>query len=376
MQWVRKLGTQWTVRVLDRVEGSPNNVYNYLSKSDFPPAFNAETMTGAYVGAHSADLVRLPCIYQYGGVWMDVSILLFRHLNDICWNVLEDEESGYEMAGFTLPGCHKEHQMEYGYMENWFIASARVHNPFIERWHAVFREYWADRVESLGVKHDPLFAHLNTEGYRQDMLDYLAQHASFQRVRTTIDVHGEWDGPKWHREKLYLLDGRQEGYYFSQETQWKGQKGFNTMKQQRSQATSQSPTEDQTQAENICTHLVSNTCLMKNVHGFKGDTQLSCFWNKPEHADCDREPGTYAEFLRQASLHYQQERKLEPLTITPSAEERILYAQILQPEAQLARLKSVSSHSNSLSSSSTNSRLVLFDASYIFNIFKSNVLTR
>lgn len=338
IQWARKLGQEWTIRVLDRVPNSPNNVYNYLSESDFPAAFNEERMKGAYVGAHSADLVRLPLIYHYGGVWMDVSILLFRHLDDICWNALCDENSGYEMAGFTLPNNHKEHQMPYGYMENWFIASAKRHNAFITRWHAVFKHYWEDKEESEGVKYHPLFVHLNTEGYRQDMLDYLAQHASFQRVRTTVDIADGWHGPQWHREKVYLLDARNEGYYFSGETKWKGKMSFEVMSTKRPTESSSKPmTQEEQEAARMCATMVANSCLMKNVHGFKGDTQLSCYWNKPEYKDCDHAEGTYAAFLREASLHYVQTRApLVPFKIEEDAREYHSYASILQPESELA----------------------------------------
>jgi len=224
-------------------------------------------------------------------------------------------------------------------MENWFIASARIHNPFIERWYAVFKEYWSDKQESHGVKEHPLFAHLDTDGYRQDMLDYLAQHASFQRVRTTIDKATGWHGPEWHREKVYLLDARSEGYYLPEVTKWKGQLAFDLISQHRPHQKFHDDSVERSQAETIFTHIVANSCLIKNVHGFKGDTQLACIWNRPESADCDHEPGTYAEFLREASAHYVQNRLLKRLVVAEDHTEKYLYAGILQPAVEVSELE-------------------------------------
>lgn len=55
--WVRKLGPEWRVRVLDMVEDSPNNVYRFCDKSWFPRAFNEKTMKGPHVFPHMADMV-------------------------------------------------------------------------------------------------------------------------------------------------------------------------------------------------------------------------------------------------------------------------------------------------------------------------------
>src|ERR1700709_1142661 len=38
--WVRRLGPDWTVRVLDHVDGSPLNVSTFLNATEFHDAFN------------------------------------------------------------------------------------------------------------------------------------------------------------------------------------------------------------------------------------------------------------------------------------------------------------------------------------------------
>lgn len=145
--WIRRLGSSWAVRVLDSVPDSPHNVYRYTESSDFPAAFNERRLNGKGAGQHSADFVRLAVLYrvsarsnakakvtrlelmvlQYGGVYMDVSTILFRNLEDFCWSALEDPSSPYEVAGFAFQ-CRKE----WGQIINCFIAS-RKQNPFIYR---------------------------------------------------------------------------------------------------------------------------------------------------------------------------------------------------------------------------------------------------
>jgi len=81
-------------------------------------------MDGPYTGPHSADFLRGACLYSYGGVWMDVGILLVRGLDGICWGKLEDPESPFEVSVPWMYGP---------VMANHFVAS-RKGDPFIKRW--------------------------------------------------------------------------------------------------------------------------------------------------------------------------------------------------------------------------------------------------
>lgn len=71
INWVRRLGSDWTVHLLDRVPGSETNVSHLVDSSFFPDCFNNGTMDGPSVGAHSGDLIRLPLLWLYGGIWID-----------------------------------------------------------------------------------------------------------------------------------------------------------------------------------------------------------------------------------------------------------------------------------------------------------------
>lgn len=124
VQWVRMHGSDWTVRILDNVPDSPNYALNYLPAEYLPGTFTEGTMDGPYVGPHSADLLRGACLYLYGGVFMDVGIILIRHLDRICWNQLADPESPFQVS---IP-------LMYSNITANHWTGARKGDPFIKRW--------------------------------------------------------------------------------------------------------------------------------------------------------------------------------------------------------------------------------------------------
>ena len=122
--WSRLLGPSWTIRILDNVPYSPSHALNYLPEDLLPPTFIKGTMSGEYVGQHSADFLRGACLWLYGGVFMDVGIILVRHVDKICWDVLEDERRMEEVA---VPGMYGNT------IANHFVAS-RKGSVFIKAW--------------------------------------------------------------------------------------------------------------------------------------------------------------------------------------------------------------------------------------------------
>jgi hypothetical protein len=124
INWVRIQGPEWTVRVLDSVPGSPNYALNFIPASLLPAAFVDGRMDGPYVGPHSADFLRGALLFLHGGVFMDVGNILFRDLDRICWNQLEDPASPYQVSiPWMYSLCTANH----------FVAS-RKGDPFIKRW--------------------------------------------------------------------------------------------------------------------------------------------------------------------------------------------------------------------------------------------------
>ena len=334
LNWVRRLGRCWTIHVLDRVPGSPVNVLRYIDASQLPDVFINGTMTGPHVGAHSGDLVRLPLLYRYGGVWMDAGLLLFRHLDDICWNAIEDPSSPYEMSGIIL-----ELRPSASTMLNGFIAAKRE-NPFIRRWHDIYLALWDGVTESAGFHKHPLLSHIpliSPPTSKMDFpdskiapelySDYLAHFMCFDRLRALVDPADGFNGPEYFAEKMCLFDGLQELYLFDHTTGWSGSKQFELL------STPRDVTNDNyTEAERLVEAVLANTAMIKLSHGPRGalDPLLATLWDEPRHHDKDNERGTFAEYLRYGSVHFKQTRAMQPAKL--EATEGILHIGVLEPK--------------------------------------------
>lgn len=258
INWIRRLGPTWTVRLLDSIPDSPTNVTHFIPPHFFPPAFNKGKMSGPYVGAHSGDLVRLPLLELYGGVWMDVGTILIRHLDDI-WNVIQDPSTPYELAGMTLrlrPDDDSEEEEEEDVMVNNFLVVASRDNEYIKRWHRIYLSLWADddddddddstttttiTTESLGFHAHPILRHMrlysppkekNAPEIQMDAglyTDYLAHTLSGERLRDLIDSNDGFNGRDYYQTKTYLLPVLKEMYHFPKKCGWDGNKEFEVL---------------------------------------------------------------------------------------------------------------------------------------------------
>ena len=152
INWVRRLGPAWTVRVLDNVEGSVNDMQRFVPAAQLPAAYNDKTIDA--LPQHLSDLLRLPLLFLYGGVWMDTGMLLLRHLDDICWRELESPASPYEMAGMLVAL-----RPEPGPLLNGFIACRRG-NVLVQHWHTVYCAMWEGKNNTDGFHRHPLVSHL------------------------------------------------------------------------------------------------------------------------------------------------------------------------------------------------------------------------
>ncbi|KAH7040884.1 glycosyltransferase [Microdochium trichocladiopsis] len=356
INWTRRLGPEWTVHVVDRVDGSPTNIFNYVDKSPqwFPRAFLENTMDGPSVGPHSGDLVRLPLLWLYGGVWMDAGTLLFRHIEDICWREIEDPASPYEMAGFII-----EMRPEIDTMLNGFIATKR-HNDFVRKWHEIYLELWrgenqegggGHKTNAAGFHKHPLLAHLPLLKPPVDKLncpdlnvmteafnDYLAHFLCFERLRTLVDDgkdasgQDKFDGPEYYAKKMWFAPAMQELWAFQQQTGWSGTRQFELLNTHRDNK-AQEKDDLWTQAESFVHEALANTATMKLSHGPAGalDSFLADLWDSEEHQDKDIAEGTFAAYLRYGSVHYDQIRVIEPVK-PRTAGEYTLHAGYLEPK--------------------------------------------
>ncbi|KAK7752288.1 hypothetical protein SLS62_005824 [Diatrype stigma] len=339
INWVRRLGPEWTVHVLDGVAGSETNIRHYIDPSYLHDAFNEGKMDGPFVGQHSGDIVRLPLLWLYGGVWMDAGTFLFRHIDDICWKKIEDTDSPYELAGFVI-------QMWPGVdcMLNGFIATKR-NNPFIKRWHDTYLELWKGRTNAHGLHKHPLLRHLplmcppvdqlncpDLSVMMESFTDYLTQFMCFERLRKIVDPGDGFNGPEYYARRMLLAPALQETYYFQQVTGWSGARQFELLTAKR---TGEGVVRDEKwhAAEAFVNDALANTSTMKLSHGPAGalDSFLADLWDSEEHQDKDNEEGTFAAYLRYGSVHFDQTREIVPLKFEPTTE-GVLHVGYLEPK--------------------------------------------
>lgn len=334
ISWVRRHGDAWTVRIVDMVEGSPNHYANYIADlpTFFPKAFLDRTMKGTHTAPHAADLVRLPLLYLYGGIWIDVGFMLFRNLNDLCWNQLQSEATPYRLAGFKMTISS-----EIAMFWNGFIA-ARKGCVAVKYWHDIFLEVWKDVDSTHGMSHHPLLQHLpryevpSSTGEPPAFayahyVDYLAQMFCLERLRHLKDPVLEWDGPAFFDSRVLLYECVSEVYWAQHLTHWDGRKQFEMLCEQRDK-----PEHDDRfrEAEAFVNGILSTSSTMKLSHGILTDQReyLARIWDEPEHANADRTPGTFAEHLRWASVYFEQKRELVSLLL-PLRKDAILTGGVL-----------------------------------------------
>ena len=157
----------WTLIVVDDVEDSPNNIHTITKAKDKLKVnaligFDAKTrnaITKSFILNESktvtipnradlekkllsgellkdyilhSDLARLGLLYKHGGTWMDSSILLVKHIDEICWRTLERVKSlmlfGYV---YDVQGTHQFKQKDG--LETWFI-SVKKNSQLIYDW--------------------------------------------------------------------------------------------------------------------------------------------------------------------------------------------------------------------------------------------------
>ncbi|UNI24965.1 hypothetical protein JDV02_010678 [Purpureocillium takamizusanense] len=354
INWVRRLGPDWTVHVLDAVPGSETNVRHHLLLRDdddddedveeaaagvvLPRAFREGTMDGPTVGQHQADLVRLPLLYQHGGIWMDVGMILFRHVDDICWDAIMDPASPYEVAGFTMqlrPGVES--------MMNSFIA-ARKGKPFIKRWHDIFTAVWGDATNAYAAsfhKH-PLLRPIPLPKLTAEQLnapeatvsmeflaDYLTQVLCFERLRRVVEPGGVegFNGPEYYATHVFLLSSMTEMYYLQGVSSWQGPREFALLSATATATGGGSGGGDndkdeadeealRDEARAVVNHLLANTATMKLSHAPPGEVPfLADIWGRPEHRDADIARDSFGAYMRYGSVHFDQDRELKPMKV-------------------------------------------------------------
>ena len=326
--WARMLGPKWTVRVLDIRSDSPANIFNFLDGEYLPAYLNDGRATGRYAGANMSDAVRMPCIYQHGGVWMDVGIMLLMHLDQVCWATLKDPKTKLQVA--VASG---DPTLKSGMAENFFIAG-RKENGFIKRWMLILLEAWKDRTNMKGIHAHGLFHHLVRDGNiapffqgaSGDKLDYFLPYLAFERLRMLEDPTDGFSGPSYCKNRVLLID-YQEFALGAMLTNDSGPRQFELFS---TSSNERIDSKDYLEARQFFTRILSDVAMLKQYHWRDHDVPtLADLWDKPENHEADNLPGTFGEYLRQVTSYYTQDRKIRSVKFPP-LQEKILVAGLLE----------------------------------------------
>lgn len=308
----------WTVRVVDRAEGSPCNVANFLDLHDpetFPKAFREGTITGTYALQHTSDLVRWPLLLKYGGVYVDVGLMPIGDL-DRLWNAtVGDPGSRWEILSNNAAGPDEYDLTNY-------LLCARRDNAVFRRCHRLFLALWAEdggKTSTEGMSTSPLLRGLPLQGRSlsdqdsRDLTDYIIQGQVLRMVLTSVDEEDGWDGPEYVTRHVFALNYMVGSQLINEMTAWNGARAFELMSLRLPQP-GETETEDQKLAREIVEACLSRSFSFKLAHGMiirvLGET-LGSLWRA--HEGSDDIPGTYAHWLRYGMLHWSQDELPEPM---------------------------------------------------------------
>jgi hypothetical protein len=314
-----KLG--WVIRVLDRQPGSPLSVDNFLDVSDpntFPRAFIDGTIVGDYALQHTSDLVRWPLLLKYGGVYADVGMIQIGDLDRLWRTTVGDPTSRFEVLSYHAGGD--------GFaLTNYFLCSNR-NNPLFVRFHRLLLELWAadgGKVSTDGMHRSPLLKGLPLMGQEditiQDgdrtigneetkrlLTDYIIQGQAMTMVMGLIDEEDAWDGPKYVAEHVYGIEFMEGSQLINELTAWDGRKAFDLMSLPLP-TDGQLETDPQKEARQIIEACLQKSFGFKLAHGLILKVMkctLGSLWR--DNDGSDNVPGTYAHWLRHATIYWNQ----------------------------------------------------------------------
>ena len=188
----------WTIRFLNK-----ETVTEYIPASTFPARYST------LKPAHQADWIRVYLLSEYGGVWIDASIIVNDGAAlDRLWE--ESVATRSEFTGFSLKNDRADCMSPRGvsiYIENWFIMAPKE-SSILHLWRAEYEraidqgfDAYRDELEAKGVDVHLVFG--------TGKSTYLTQHACLQMVLQKrlwwippmIVMHSEKDMFKIHGDR-------------------------------------------------------------------------------------------------------------------------------------------------------------------------------
>ncbi|CAK9031152.1 unnamed protein product [Durusdinium trenchii] len=170
--WVCKNPT-WQVVLLNT-----ETCLSYLDPTELPRPWGARP-SRCRRPTVLADAVRLALLKRHGGVYVDVSVVCCRSLD----NWLMKSLGQHEMAAFYYKNFGRSDRINTGeYVENWFLACLQG-SQLMRRWHEAFQLFWTDRADAHdygGLRNSQMFKHTDLSCMTEDQTNYLTMHCCFK----------------------------------------------------------------------------------------------------------------------------------------------------------------------------------------------------
>lgn len=184
----KEMGSKWNIILLNK-----NTVYKLISKNNFPNNY------GKLQVQHKTDWIRLYLLKKYGGLWMDISIVLNdpQEIEDIYNIVMNSNKNSccYEMYFHRI----KVNNKEYPGIENWFIM-AKPNSEIINKWLNEF-EY------AIEIGFDKYAEYINKNNYILSegckKYKYLTVYRCIQVVMQKYDIN---------LDDMYIKDAKETMY--------------------------------------------------------------------------------------------------------------------------------------------------------------------
>lgn len=143
------------------------NVFNYLNESELPPNWKLID-----VPQHKSDFVRLSLLVKYGGVWIDISTICIKPIN----NIFKQTKS---IEGFAIRSFSKNNDLSV--FENWFI-SCKKGSKLIKIWRdEMFKAF--GKLTSMQQIDDKYFYDIDLQNISPG--SYLTMHKIFTKCMQT-----------------------------------------------------------------------------------------------------------------------------------------------------------------------------------------------
>lgn len=193
----------WNNNIPYLIDKCIKNVYKYnktwkiflLNDSNLHKYINIDIINNTNFDSvqRKSDLIRLIILYNFGGIWLDASILITKSLNWII-NINKKTKKNiivYYLEGFTT-------NKKFPVIENWFIACNK-NNKFIKLW-------LDDFILFLKINYDEYMKTLYNINL-QDINDtkYLMMHVIAQKLIQQNPIL---------MDDIYFLESYKDPYYF------------------------------------------------------------------------------------------------------------------------------------------------------------------